>query len=430
MTNLPQVVIGCFLVDNRNVDKAIEAGCRPEMFGHFGPIFDLCIKVRTAGETFDEFSLILKGANSKDVAECAAAAPTTLGFADAVRSLVWMARKAKLGALCADFVKELKVSSAEDIDAVSAKLTEMQSLTQTKDDTDERICDVVDAILADLDSELANKPKTSVEIRWGLPDADRFMLPIQSHELVVLAARPSMAKSSMALHVARTALIDRRRVVIFTLETSKKAVLKQIASQTAGVDLRNLGLESKEKIAFFRECLNRLKTLDNLIIYDRITSLEGIESKCRLLASSFKPHLVIIDYLGLIRVRGKTSLYEQMSEAAKALIEARKVLGCAMIALHQLNRGSARDEREPELYDLKDSSEIEQAACRAVFLYRPKCRFDTDNTQSREGEVPPPQWHTLLLQKKLRDGPLAAVRTVFNAPTTQFFDYESKPQKF
>ena len=425
MNNLPQIVIGCFLVDNQSLDKAIEAGARTEMFGHLGPIFDLCVKTRTSGEGFDEFSLIVKGANAKDIAECSAAAPTTYGFKDALDRLIWNAKKSKIEAVCKDFLKELKVSGPDEADVIAGTLGQMQEMAQTKDDGDERIPDVIDAILADLDAELANKPKDSIEIRWGIPDADRFMLPIQGHELVILAARPSQAKSSLALHVAQTALRDKRRVVIFTLETSKKAVLKQIASQAAGVDLRNIGLESKEKIGFFKDCLARLKEITNLVIYDRITSLEGIESRCRLLATSFKPHLVIIDYLGLIRVRGKNSLYEQMSEAAKALIEARKALGCAMIALHQLNRGSARDEREPELYDLKDSSEIEQAACRAVFLYRPKCRYDTETPQQREGQVPPTQWHTMLLQKKLRDGPLAAVRTVFNAPTTQFLSYES-----
>lgn len=411
------------MADNQCVDRAIEAGLRTEMFGVYADLFDRCVKARTAGKPFDVATLAIEGASMDDCNECSDAAPTTSGFQSAVQTLLWQDKKAKLAAASKDLLTELKSSTPEGADSISRRLADMQQIAQTTEEKDDKLADVVDEILADLDADLAGTPHTGVEISWGLPDADRMMLPIQSHELVILAARPSMAKSSLALHIARHALIAKRRVGIFTLETSKKAVLKQLASQQASVDLRNTKSENPQRIEHYRECVKRLKEIDNLMVFDKITTLEGIESKCRLLASSFKPHLVIIDYLGLIRVRGKNSLYEQMSEAAKALIEARKALGCAMIALHQLNRSSARECRPPELYDLKDSSEIEQAACRAVFLHRDVNKFDTKEPQQQENAPPPAQWHTHLYQRKLRDGPLATVRTIFNAPTTQFLSY-------
>ena len=425
MTNLPQIVIGCFLQDNQCVDKAIEMGCRAEMFGAYADLFARCVKARTAGFPFDICSIVVDGARMEEANECSDAAPTTSGFAGAVEQLIWNDKRSKLAAQAKDLISELKGSDLDDVDSISRRLSDMQQIAQKKEENDDKLADVIDAILADLDADLAGTPRSSLELSWGLPEADRYMLPIQQHELVIIAARPSMAKSSLALHVARTALIADKRVVIFTLETSKAAVLKQIASQQAGIDLRNTRSEPKDKIEFYRKCLMRLREMSNLLIFDRVTTLEGIEAKCRMLACGFKPHLTIIDYLGLIRVRGKDKLYEQISEVAKALIEVRKQLNSPMIALHQLNRGSAREEREPELHDLKDSSEIEQAACRAVFLYRPKHKFDTEQVQQAEGQMPPDMWHTFLLQRKLRDGPLANVRTLFKPAHTTFNSYAS-----
>lgn len=432
MQNLPQIIIGCFLQDNSCVDKAIEAGLRPESFGRFSDLFERCVKYRTDGKAFDEFSLLVDKANKEEVLECTSAAPTTLGFASAVQQLIWQDKRGKLTAQAKDLIAELKVSESDDADGISRRLADMQQIAQTTEEKDDKLADVVDEILADLDADLSGTQRSTIELSWGLPDADRFMTPIRQHELVVCAARPSCGKSSLAIHLGRTWLKTKHDVAIFSLETSKKAVLMQIAGQEAGVNIQQITTEPKDRIEYYKKCLKVLAGSPHLQVFDRVMTLDGIEAKCRLLASSFKPHAIIIDYLNIIHhyPQGKGGLYEKTTEISQRMIGLRKHMNCPIILLAQLNRANVNDNnRAPEPHDLRDSGSIEQDAHRLVFIHRPTELFDTDTPQIKKDGMEPPQWHSLLMQKKLRDGPRASVRTVFNAPTTQFLSY-GNPNKF
>lgn len=433
MTNLPQIIIGCFLVDNQCVDKAIEMGCREEMFGAYADLFSRCVKARTKGYAFDVCSITVDGAVMEEANECSDAAPTTSGFHSAVTQLLWNWKRLKLQAAAKDLHTELKGSSPDDADAIARRLSDMQQLAQNSEQKDDKIGDVVDRILADLDADLAGTPRSTIELSWGIPEADRFMLPIRQHELVVLAARPSAGKSSLGIHLVRTWLKDKQRVAFFSLETSTEAVLKQIAGQESAINIQQIVAEPKDKIERYRKIVSSLKSNTNLQVFDRVMSLDGIEAKCRLLASSFRPEAVVIDYLNIIHhnAGGKGGLYEKTTEISQRMIGLRKYMDCPIILLAQLNRANMHDNnRAPEPHDLRDSGSIEQDAHRLVFIHRPTELFDTETPQIGKDGMEPSQWHCLLMQKKLRDGPRASVRCVFNAPHTTFNSYNQNKGKF
>ena len=429
MTNLPQIILGCFLTDNACVDKAIEMGCRAEMFGAYHDLFTRCVKARTAGKPFDVCSITVDGAKMEEANECSDAAPTTSGFQSAVEQLIWNDKRLKLQAAAKDLHAQLKTSSPDDSDAVSRRLSEMQQMAQKTEENDDKLVDIVNEIIADLDADLAGTQRSSIELSWGIPEADRFMTPIRKHELVVCAARPSCGKSSLAIHLARTWLKTKHNVAFFSLETSKKAVLMQIAGQEACVDIQQMKLQPKDRVDYYRKCLAVLAASPHLQIFDRVLTLDGIEAKCRLLASSFKPHAVVIDYLNIINHHavGKGGLYEKTTEISQRMIGLRKYMDCPIILLAQLNRANVNDNnRAPEPHDLRDSGSVEQDAHRLVFIHRPNELFETKQPQIGKDGMEPSQWHCLLMQKKLRDGPRASIRCVFNAPHTTFNSYASK----
>lgn len=419
--NNANVVLGCFLLDNSLLDEAIASGAKSEMFGATASIFDLMVKVRGDGREFDASSLSVEGAQFKELSELMDYAPTTLGFKAALGGLIWDWKKRQVIAQSKDLQSFLSKSKPEDQEHASSLLSDIQQLLLDKEDSGESIDDVIGIILSDLDAELSGSPKSCIELRWGIPDADRYMLPIQQHELVVIGARPSTGKSSIAVHLTLQALKDKRRVALFSLETSIKAVLCQIAGQHAGVNLRALKSEEKPAIEVYRKSLRRLAESDGLRVFDRCLTIDAIEAQCRLLIQSWKPEAIIIDYLNLIRVPGnKEKLYEKTTEVSQRMIALRKTVNCPIILLAQLNRASVNDHRQPEPHDFRDSGSIEQDAHRIVFIHRPSEGFNGQD-QFTDSDMPPAVWDTLLLQKKNRDGPLAAVKCKFEAATTRFY---------
>jgi replicative DNA helicase len=205
------------------------------------------------------------------------------------------------------------------------------------------------------------------------------------------------------------------KVAYFTLETSAKSLVLQIAAQRAGVNLRNLRDEFPPQQNKFQQELAYLRT-QPLLVFDRDLTLDKIEARCRLLATSFKPNLVIIDYLGLIKVKADGA-YERMSALSKAMIPLKKSLGCALMVAAQLNRGNEREDRPPNRTDFRDTGSIEEDAHRVLAIHRPS-KDDSGELQGLDRSY----FQSELYQLKLRDGPLAQSRCKFEAKYTRFVE--------
>lgn len=145
-------------------------------------------------------------------------------------------------------------------------------------------------------------------------------------------------------------------------------------------------------------------------MFDRDLTADAIASRCRLLAQSFQPNLVIVDYMGLIGGSDGTA-YERASKTSKAMIPLQKSLGCTLMEGVQLNQGAEKEEREPTRTDFRDSGQILEDCHRALAVWR-RPGFKLDQS-----------WFDYdVMQLKLRDGPLAKVAARFHAPTTRFME--------
>lgn len=153
-----------------------------------------------------------------------------------------------------------------------------------------------------------------------------------------------------------------------------------------------------------------MDTCNRLMIFDNVLTLESILAHGRMLAVSFQPDVVFLDYLNIIGV-SSDGQYEKMTKVSKAMIPFRKSLGCALVAAAQLNRGPEKDERRPQRTDLRDSGSLEEDAHRLIAIWRkPGQALDHTHFESE------------ILQLKLRDGPVAGIRAMFQANITRFFE--------
>jgi len=272
------------------------------------------------------------------------------------------------------------------------------------------VADIAAEAHADASAVLAGNVEVGPVIVTGLPKFDRFATPMRSHEYVVVAGRSSHGKSSLMLQIAGHNLGLGMKVVIFSLETSDKSVVKQLAGQRAGIDLRNIQDATREQQDKYMKGLEYLGKSKKLLVFDRELTVDAIAARCRLLAASFQPNLVIVDYLGLIG--GTTgSAYERTSALSKAMIPIQKSLGCVLMLGVQLNQSAEKEEREPTRTDFRDSGQILEDAHRCIAVWR-KPGFALDQ-----------QWFDYdLLQIKLRDGNLCKVGCRFHGPSTRFLE--------
>jgi replicative DNA helicase len=245
-------------------------------------------------------------------------------------------------------------------------------------------------------------------ISWGIPKLDKFLRPIKRNEYCLVCARPSRGKTSMLTHLAGYNLSHGKRVVFFNLEDADTEIVVKMAAQMARVCVSDWASTTNDDRARFRTYKDKIVKSKKFMVFDRDTTLEAIQTRCRLLVQSFKPELVVIDYLGCLRIPGK-SLYESVSAVSKAMPPLRKLLGCPLVVGQQLKR-LENEQAEPGLQDLRDSGQLEEDAARAVMLHwKDPTKLDLDYRDYT------------ILQPKYRFGPTTAVSGItFHAPTTTF----------
>ncbi|MGE0174032.1 MAG: replicative DNA helicase [Oligoflexales bacterium] len=213
----------------------------------------------------------------------------------------------------------------------------------------------------------------------GLIKLDHITNGLQNGDLIVLAGRPGMGKTALALNVATCAALSGRSVVLFSLETTKEQLMSRVLSSVAQVDLDKLrkgDLNEKEQDRLM-EAARKVYDSQEFLAIDETPriSVNEIISRCRRYQKEGALDLVIIDYLELVRgSRISTTSYEkkrEITEINMSLKSLAKELGIPIMVLVQLNRGpDARTDKRPKLSDLRECENIDGDADLILFLYR------------------------------------------------------------
>ena len=259
-------------------------------------------------------------------------------------------------------------------------------------------------------------------VRTGFTDLDALTTGLQKSDLIILAARPSVGKTSFALNIAEHAAVKERKTVgVFSLEMSKEQLVLRLLSSVANIDSQRLRSGFLEELDFARiaPAMNSLSEAPVFIDDTPNISAMELRTKARRLQAEAGLDLVVVDYLQLMQAtttNRDANRVQEVSEISRGLKALARELRVPVIALSQLSRQpEMRNEKEPRLSDLRESGAIEQDADLVMFLWREQERGADD--QDTAGEV------INLKLAKHRNGPTGQVQLWFKKAQTRFVSY-------
>src|SRR6266566_380741 len=258
----------------------------------------------------------------------------------------------------------------------------------------------------------------------GYSELDKLTSGLQPSELIILAARPSQGKTALALNFAENIAVRAGLpVAIFSLEMSKESLLQRLVASVAQIDAHKFrtGHLGREDWRRMTEALGQISSAPVWIDDAGSNSVLEIGAKARRLMRDKGLKLLIVDYLQLITARGRfNSRQEEVSSISRNLKGLAKELKIPVLVLSQLTRAPEREERGPQLSDLRESGAIEQDADVVMFIYRPNFyKVDAAPEERDQADI---------LIAKQGNGPTEKVKFVFRSRLTRF--EEAAPDAF
>jgi len=337
-------------------------------------------------------------------------------YAELIRDAALKRRLADTGKQIADAALDPRIEARDALESAEQKLLALsRSGTQTKP-----------SHIAEIGSEAFDRyaqlhqatDKTALYgLRTGFAELDHMLTGLLPGHLVIVAARPSMGKTSLALDIARhVAGVQRKNVAVFSLEMSRQELMDRVVAGFLGIDAWKLKKGQLTDADFQRlgTMMDGLREHPLFIDDDSDTTLVNLRSKARRQQMEHGLDLLIIDYLQLIEVTDRASgenRTQQVSHISRQLKNLARELNCPIIALSQLSRSvEQRNPPIPILSDLRESGSIEQDADSVLMLYR-RGAYDEDYEQPNLTDV---------YVRKNRHGPTGRLDLMFDAAKMSF----------
>ncbi|MGH1398748.1 MAG: replicative DNA helicase [Alphaproteobacteria bacterium] len=305
-----------------------------------------------------------------------------------------------------------------------------------------------DSVLTAIEhAEKAYKTAGSVTgVTSGLADVDKKLGGFQKSDLLILAGRPSMGKTALAVNWAFNAAkayadsggAEGGRVAFFSLEMSADQLAGRILSEQSGIsgDAIRKGNIKQDDFRAFVEASQRMSQVPLYIDDTPALSIGAVRTRCRRLKRQHGLDMLVIDYLQLLRgtgsKRGQENRVQEVSEITMGLKAIAKELEIPVIALSQLSRQvEQREDKRPQLSDLRESGSIEQDADAVMFVYREE--YYLSRTEPEPGTENHMKWQESMerahnigecIVAKQRHGPIGTVKMYFDPNVTRFSDLD------
>jgi replicative DNA helicase len=327
-----------------------------------------------------------------------------------------------------------KLVSASDEIATNAFNTQGKSVDKILDEAEQKIFNIGEegsrmkqgfqsmeslvVELLDRVSEMAENPNDITGVRTGFYEFDKMTSGLQPGDMIVLAARPSMGKTSLAINIAEhVALNEGLPVAVFSMEMGASQLAVRIVGSIGRIDQGHLrtGKLSDEEWPRLTEAIEKLRNVSLHIDETPGLTTSELRANSRRLARQYgRLGLIVVDYLQLMSVSSSMNDENRataVGEISRGLKMLAKELKCPVIALSQLSRGvESRTDKRPMMSDLRESGAIEQDADLIMFIYRD----DYYNKDSKEPGV------AEVIISKHRNGPTGTVKLAFLKPLTKF----------
>jgi len=420
-------ILGAILIDNHTLNLAIEK-LRPEDFfsDHHRRIFNQMIELGDAQEAIDTVTLYdaLQRKGELEAAGGAAYIAQLLDGVPHVSHVDHYARivkeKARLRTLIhtAHAIQQTALDAEEDADAVLDQ-AESAIFQIAEDRIRTGLVPMRDVVHESFDrlQRVMTEGKRITGMATGYSQLDNLTSGLQPSELIILAARPSVGKTALALNLAENAAKLGAQVAIFSLEMSKESLLMRLLASQARIDAHKFrtGHFSKQDWQQMTQSLAEIANTSVWIDDTASASVTEIGAKARRLKRDKGLSMVVVDYLQLIAARGRFSnRNEEVSSITRGLKALAKELKVPVLVLSQLTRAPEREIRAPQLADLRESGAIEQDADVVMFIHRPNLYKKKDEVTEEE------RAQTDLIIAKQRNGPVDRIPFVFLGKFTRF----------
>jgi replicative DNA helicase len=424
-------VLGSILLDPLSVAKVLQF-LHPEDFyrENNGQIYRAALDLFAAGEPIDNVTLAAQlqtmgmldriGGRTQ-LASMQSAVPTAANieyYGRIVKEKAYKRRLISAGSNIAGFGYDDGVEAEEAIN-------QAQSLVfGVADDRDQRelarLYDLLGPAMERISLQMESGQGV-IGVPSGFHDLDRMTGGFKDSDLIIVAGRPSMGKTSLALNIAlHAALESKKAIAIFSLEMSKEQLTERLLTEQAQIDAQRLhrGLLSE---AEYDRVSNALGPLGEAAIYiDDTPAMDELtlQLKARQAKMRHNIDLIVVDYLQLMhgRSRGDDNRVQEVSSISRALKGLARELRIPVIAISQLSRApEQRPDKRPILSDLRESGAIEQDSDVVMFLYRPEYY----KSEERPGIAE-------VIIAKHRNGPTGTIELKFRRDHTRFYNLETR----
>ena len=421
-----QAVVGAMIKDNEMIPVASEIVTSDDFYSpKYGKIYEVILEMNDAGSSVDILTLRDK-LKEKNVPEEYASLETLRDLLMSVPTAANIRNYARIVAKNSTLRKLIKAA-----DEISEECySDGNTLEEILDHSEKRIYDISqkqrsgdyvsikDTIMQVLNTiEKASKQSGAVTgISTGFYDLDYKTAGFQKSDLLLLAARPSMGKTALALNIAEHVVVKERiPTAFFSLEMSREQLANRLLSMNSKINAQSIrtgNLKPNE----WGELVESARILgeSTLIIDDTPgISVREMRSKCRKLKMEKGLGFIIVDYLQLMTAGGKgsESRQQEISEISRSLKALAREIECPVLALSQLSRDvEKRDNKRPQLSDLRESGAIEQDADVVMFIYRDEY-YNKESPDKGKAEV---------IIGKQRNGPTGTITLGAQLEYTRF----------
>lgn len=437
-------VLGAILQENEAIHRAIEALQRDDFYREaHRKIYQACVDLFERNEPIDLITLANELQKQKELEEVGGASYLTY-LVDSVPTAANIGHYAKIVRDRAVLRNLISVST----NIINSSFEAEEEVDNILDEAEKKIFEISQDRFSFALTPLRSVLKGSFElieklyhrkvhvtgVPSGFTDFDVLTSGLQPADLIIIAGRPSAGKSSFCLNIARYAAIHENTVVvIFSLEESKEQLVQRMLCSQARVGLHRLrrGYLRDEDWPKLTTAAGVLADAPIFIDDSPGISVLEMKAKARRLKAEHGLGLMLVDYLQLIQSRKRMENRQQeISEISRSLKGLAKELGVPVVALSQLSRRvEDRQEKRPQLSDLRESGALEQDADLVAFIYRPKIyesprQVDKKEFMSHEdrSEGDP----TEVIVSKQRHGPTGTIMLTFLPEYTRFEDYSDR----
>ena len=418
-------VIGSILLDNMKIDEVCEI-VSAEDFYHpvnqrvFASIKDLRdsgnpVDVISVAESIGNHSEFATAGGMKYLGDLVRHTPTNTNVVSYSKIVKDKARRRSIIQIASSVIDG--AYGEQDTDYLIDQLTTQSNLVSIDQfDSNQDIKTVLKRVTETMDKRSEMKGDTLIGLSTGLNDLDAMLCGLQAGKLHTLAARPAMGKSCLGINIIENAALSGKVTQMFTMEMTSDEVGMRVLSSQSGVDHGQIQSAKMEKESWARvaSAFGRVSTSKMFIDDSTSLTMEKIKSRCRKTKALHGLDLVVIDYLGLMETANTGNYVQDISKITRGMKNMAKDLDVPVLLLCQLNRDcEKRQDKRPQLSDLRDSGAIEQDSNVVMFVYRDEV-YDENSPQKGVAEI---------IVSKNRGGKIGTVRTLFVGENQKFKNF-------